>query len=70
MDIKKEFLTCDVMIAGGGVGGLTCALELKKKDRTSISWWWRSSSPVTRKAQQGRRRARILQWIRSLLWIF
>jgi len=31
MDIKKEFLTCDVLIVGGGVGGLTCALRLREE---------------------------------------
>ena len=32
MDYKKENLSCDVLIAGGGVGGLTAALEIKEKN--------------------------------------
>ena len=32
MDYKKENLSCDVLIAGGGVGGLTAAIEIKEKN--------------------------------------
>ncbi|MBR6312548.1 MAG: FAD-binding protein, partial [Oscillospiraceae bacterium] len=32
MDYKKTELSCDVLIAGGGVGGLTAALEIKEKN--------------------------------------
>ena len=31
MEIKRNQLSCDVLIAGGGIGGLTCAVELKEK---------------------------------------
>ena len=32
MEIKRNVLSCDVLIIGGGVGGLTCAIELKEKN--------------------------------------
>ena len=32
MDIKRTDLSCDVLIAGGGVGGLSCAVELKEQN--------------------------------------
>lgn len=32
MEIKRNQLSCDVLIAGGGIGGLTCAVELKEKN--------------------------------------
>ncbi len=31
MEYKCEKLSCDVLIVGGGIGGLTCAAELKEK---------------------------------------
>ena len=30
MEIKRNVLSCDVLIAGGGIGGLVCAVELKE----------------------------------------
>ena len=32
MEIKRNLLSCDVLIVGGGVGGLTCAIELKEQN--------------------------------------
>lgn len=32
MEIKRNHLSCDVLIAGGGIGGLVCAVELKEKN--------------------------------------
>lgn len=32
MEIKRNHLNCDVLIAGGGIGGLVCAVELKEKN--------------------------------------
>ena len=32
MEIRKNVLSCDVLIVGGGVGGLTCAIELKEQN--------------------------------------
>ncbi len=32
MDIKRVNLSCDVLIAGGGVGGLSCAVALKEQN--------------------------------------
>jgi len=31
MNINRNVLSCDVLIAGGGIGGLVCAVELKEK---------------------------------------
>ena len=31
MEITRKDLSCDVLIAGGGIGGLVCAVELKEK---------------------------------------
>ena len=31
MEITRKELSCDVLIAGGGIGGLVCAVELKEK---------------------------------------
>jgi len=31
MEITRKNLACDVLIAGGGIGGLVCAVELKEK---------------------------------------
>ena len=32
MDIKRNVLSCDVLVVGGGVGGLSCAIELKEQN--------------------------------------
>lgn len=32
MEIKRNELSCDILIAGGGIGGLVCAVELKEKN--------------------------------------
>lgn len=32
MEVKRNNLSCDVLIAGGGIGGLVCAVELKEKN--------------------------------------
>lgn len=32
MEVKRSQLSCDVLIAGGGIGGLVCAVELKEKN--------------------------------------
>ncbi len=32
MEIKRENLSCDVLIAGGGIGGLSCAASLKEQN--------------------------------------
>ena len=32
MEIKRNVLSCDVLVVGGGVGGLTCAIELKEQN--------------------------------------
>lgn len=32
MEIKRNHLSCDVLIAGGGIGGLVCAVELKERN--------------------------------------
>ena len=31
MEITRKNIACDVLIAGGGIGGLVCAVELKEK---------------------------------------
>ncbi|NLO47932.1 MAG: FAD-binding protein [Clostridiales bacterium] len=32
MEYQKNELSCDVLVVGGGVGGLTCAIEIKEKN--------------------------------------
>ena len=32
MEIKRVDLQCDVLIAGGGIGGLSCAVSLKEQN--------------------------------------
>ncbi len=32
MNIERKNLSCDVLVAGGGIAGLTCAVELKEKN--------------------------------------
>lgn len=32
MEITRKNLSCDVLIAGGGIGGLVCAVEMKEKN--------------------------------------
>jgi len=31
MEIKRENLSCDILVVGGGIGGLTCAVSLKEQ---------------------------------------
>ena len=31
MEFERKEISCDVLIAGGGIGGLVCAVELKEK---------------------------------------
>ena len=31
MDIKKTNMNCDILIVGGGVGGLSCAIAVKEQ---------------------------------------
>ena len=31
MDIKRTDLKCDVLIVGGGIGGLSCAVAVKEQ---------------------------------------
>lgn len=37
-EIKQEKMSADVLIIGGGIAGLTAAISVKKKIRTSVSW--------------------------------
>ena len=31
MEMNRKNISCDVLIAGGSIGGLVCAVELKEK---------------------------------------